>query len=358
MKLLVAFLLTLLPAASAFGSNDYSLTMTAVFTKGEIASTHSPNEMYHAGDYDCTRGDENNAPECHTLVEWAQLDAIGGTPNIVVFTMADGSQVGVQSTTIHKIPGFLECGPGTEVIFCNLYYEFLKRQQVNLLRRNRYGQTESLPSEEYDAAVKAKEKELFGTGKTMTLTFRYKLKGKPKDGFQRIEIDKSSCVLEDGVNNCEAIPEVLNARANGYFAGEKVPLPQSATAPSRQVPPALDPAARETVRRNSQAAKSSPAAAAALASTGHDSTPDELDQLVASGRASRCGVVTDPPGAEVYIDGNKGGITPLGFVLLKQGDTPRKITIKMAGYKTVEKQAVPDGRIIPISVILEKDVPK
>jgi hypothetical protein len=28
----------------------------------------------------------------------------------------------------------------------------------------------------------------------------------------------------------------------------------------------------------------------------------------------------------------------------------------MAGYKTVEKQFVPDGKIIPISVTLEKDV--
>ncbi len=336
--------------------------MTAVFTKGKIAPLHKPDEMYHAGDYDCTRGDENNAPECHTLTEWAQLDAIGGTPDTVVFTLADGSQVGVQSISIHKIPGFVACGAGTPVIFCNLYFEFLNRQQVSPERRSKYGQTESLSSEEYGAAVRAREKELFGNGNTMTLVFRYKLKGKAKEGFQRIEIDKSSCVQEDGVNYCAPVLDVLNAQGNGYLVGDKVQLPQSAAGsggqPSSQVTaPAIDPAVLESARRNSEAAKTSPAAAAALANTGHASTPQELGQLVASGQASRCAVITDPPGAEVYIDGNKGGISPFAFVLLKQGDTPRTITIKMAGYKTVEKQFIPDGRVIPISVTLEKGVP-
>jgi len=98
---------------------------------------------------------------------------------------------------------------------------------------------------------------------------------------------------------------------------------------------------------NSEAAKSSPAAAAALASAGHAHSQQELAELVQKGQASRCAVVTVPPGAEVYVDGNKAGLSPLAFVLLKQGDTPRKITVKMTGYKTVEKAVVPDGRLFP-----------
>ena len=93
MKILSAFLWSLLAISSGFVNNDYPLTMTAVFTKGQIAPLHGADKMYHAGDYDCTRGDENNAPECHTLTEWAALDAIGGTPDTIVFTMADGSQI-------------------------------------------------------------------------------------------------------------------------------------------------------------------------------------------------------------------------------------------------------------------------
>ena len=93
----------------------------------------------------------------------------------------------------------------------------------------------------------------------------------------------------------------------------------------------------------------------ALANTGHDLTPQELAQLVQNGQASRCGVVTNPAGAEVYVDGNKLGITPLAFVLVKQGDRPRTITIKMVGYKTVEKTFVPDGKTIPIGLALEKN---
>ena len=43
----------------------------------------------------------------------------------------------------------------------------------------------------------------------------------------------------------------------------------------------------------------------------------------------------------------------MAFVLLKHGDTPRTITVKMTGYKTVEKQVVPDGTTIPIGLTLE-----
>ena len=62
-----------------------------------------------------------------------------------------------------------------------------------------------------------------------------------------------------------------------------------------------------------------------------------------------------PPSAEVFVDDNKLGMSPVVFVLLKQGATPRTVTIKMAGYKTVEKNFVPDGKTIPIGLTLEKD---
>jgi hypothetical protein len=76
---------------------------------------------------------------------------------------------------------------------------------------------------------------------------------------------------------------------------------------------------------------------------------------VQAGQASKCAVITNPPGAEIYIDGNKAGVSPMVFVLLKKGDTPRVITIRMSGYKTMEKSVVPDGKTIPLGLILEKE---
>ena len=105
---------------------------------------------------------------------------------------------------------------------------------------------------------------------------------------------------------------------------------------------------------NLEAGKASPAAAAAMAGVGHVLTPQEMAELVNKGEASRCAVVTMPSGAEVEIDGNRAGVSPLAFVLIKHGDTPRVITIKMNGYKTVEKKVVPDGKTIPIRLTLEK----
>ena len=76
--------------------------------------------------------------------------------------------------------------------------------------------------------------------------------------------------------------------------------------------------------------------------------------MVKNGQASKCGIVTTPPGAEIELDGNRLGVSPLALVLLRRGDTPRIITIKMPGYKTFEKKVVPDGKVIPIGVTLEK----
>jgi hypothetical protein len=202
--------------------DEYSLTMTGVFTKGKGAALEEPN-MYQVGEYECTHGSENSAPECHTVSEWAQMDMIAGLPERVVFTMADGSQVGVQGESMHRIPGFISCGAGEFIVFCHLYFEFLERQQVDMVTKTKYGQTEFMSTQEHTAALEAKQRELFGAGNTMTLTFRYRLKGVPEGGFQQIEIDKESCVTgEYGINHCHSIPEALNSRGNSYAVGDHV----------------------------------------------------------------------------------------------------------------------------------------
>jgi hypothetical protein len=145
-------------------------------------------------------------------------------------------------------------------------------------------------------------------------------------------------------------PTVLWACASEQVAEAERLLRQSPPTPvSATANPTL-----EQLAANSEAARASPAAAAGLASVGHAQSQQELADLVQKGLASRCAVVTAPPGAEVYVDGNKAGVSPVAFVLLKQGDTPRKVTIKMTGYKTVEKAVVPDGKTIPIGLTLEK----
>ena len=220
---MVVAILILTSPALAFGADKYPVKMTAVFTKGKSEILHKSDEMYHNGDYDCTRGDVNNAPECHTILEWAQMDALAGTPDTVVFTLADGSQVGVHGPTMRKINGFVECHPGTSIIFCDLFFEFLERQQVSMTKTSKYGQIEFISAEEHAAAIEARHRELFGDGNTMTLYVRYKLKGKPKDGFQRIELDKSSCVTDEhGTNQCAGVLEILNPRGSGYMIGDRV----------------------------------------------------------------------------------------------------------------------------------------
>ena len=360
MRRIMLFVLLLALGIPVFAGDKYSLTMTGVFTQGKGALLHNSSEMYHNGDYDCAPGDEHNAPECHTTLEWAEMDSIAGIPDTIVFTLADGSQVGVSSTTIHKIPGYIQCSAGSSIIFCNLYFEFLERQQFSMLRKSKYGQTESMSAEEYSAASKARHRELFGDGNTMTLTFRYKLKGKPENGFQRIELDKGSCVTgEYGTNNCDkGIISIMNSRGDGYVVGDTVELPhwtEGSVVPElvKSAAPAPAKIPIEVLKANSEAAKSSPAAAASLAIAGKQFTPQELTELVKQGKASRCAVITVPAGAEVDIDGNKMGVTPVAFTLV-QRDVPRIVTIKMDGYKTVEEQIVPDGKVVPMSVQLER----
>jgi hypothetical protein len=131
-------------------------------------------------------------------------------------------------------------------------------------------------------------------------------------------------------------------------------IPTSEEPASAQAP-VLPGAMKQAIIRNSEGGKSSPAAAAAMADSGHIQTPEEMSAQIQAGQASRCAVITSPPGAEIDIDGNKAGLSPMVFVLLKKGDTPRAITIKMNGYKTVEKKVVPDGKTIPIGLTLEAE---
>ena len=105
---------------------------------------------------------------------------------------------------------------------------------------------------------------------------------------------------------------------------------------------------------NSEAGKTSPAAAAQLAQGGHVATPQEMARLIEIGQASKTAIITGPEGAEVYIDGSRAGLTPLEFVLIKR-DKPRVLAIKLPGYKTLERTLVPDGKNILIVRSLEKE---
>ncbi len=128
---------------------------------------------------------------------------------------------------------------------------------------------------------------------------------------------------------------------------------------AQEQPPVLSETAKQALiaqdLANLETSKSSPAAAVALADVGHVQTPEELLRLVQAGQASKCVMVTNPAGADIYIDGNKATLTPFAFVLLRKGDTPRVITIKMSGYKTVEKKVLPDGKPVFLNLILEKE---
>lgn len=97
----------------------------------------------------------------------------------------------------------------------------------------------------------------------------------------------------------------------------------------------------------------SPATKAAIAIYGHPLTKDEVEQRIKAGQESRLAITTEPLGAQVYIDGNLAGVTPLHGTLGRRGNSNRLIEIKKEGYKTVEKQYIPDGKDIDVSVLLE-----
>ena len=145
------------------------------------------------------------------------------------------------------------------------------------------------------------------------------------DGAKKV-FDASTCIKFEGSTSC---------------APQFIPAPSSTT---KFITPL-----EQQVRTNVEASKSSPAAAAA-----NQSNPEELAELIKAGMASKCGIMTDPPAAEIYIDGLKAAVTPVVFVLLKKGDAPRTIEIRLNGYRTIEKHVVPDGHLITIQATLEK----
>jgi hypothetical protein len=103
------------------------------------------------------------------------------------------------------------------------------------------------------------------------------------------------------------------------------------------------------------AVKVSQAAVGSLSDGGDILSLQEQAEGIQKGEASKCSVVTTPAGAKILIDGDEAGISPMVFVLLRHGDTPRSIKITLNGYKIVEKRVVPDGKTIPISLKLEKN---
>jgi hypothetical protein len=209
-RVLMIAVIVLMSAACGF-AEKYPLVMSAIYTKGKSVNLHS-GKMYHSGEYECTEGDEHNAPDCRTILEWAQLDSIGGTPDTVLFTLADGSQVGVHSPSVHKIPGYVECNVGTPVVFCDLYFNILGMTQISAFKKGPFNQDVALTTEEYAATQKALNTKLFGNGNQMKVSIPYKLHGKPKNGFQRIDVD--------GLHN--DLSHIINTNADGYYIGSTV----------------------------------------------------------------------------------------------------------------------------------------
>ena len=203
---IAAIAITLALVGSAFAGEKYPLTMTAIYTKGHNRPYEQQEKHdYTSGDYECTKGDEHNAPDCRTSVEWAELERIGGTPDMVLFTMADGVQIGVQSVSVNKVYE-ITCSPGVSIIFCDVYYKLMEMTQANFMKTDKYGQT--VDPETAMADQDALTKKRFENGDTMKVTIPYKLKGKPdKNGFQRIEVE--------GVD--KGITHILNPLGDGYY---------------------------------------------------------------------------------------------------------------------------------------------
>jgi hypothetical protein len=140
-------------------SGKYPFTMTAVYTEGHPISRTTTT--YRDGEYRCTAGDEHNAPICKTDAEWFEQDEMTGTPETALFTLTDGSHVAVQSNVYHHNEGFLVCKDDvSESIFCHLLSELHYMTSSGKLKSGG------------------------------TVTFHYKMKGKPKNGHQFIEVQE------------------------------------------------------------------------------------------------------------------------------------------------------------------------
>jgi hypothetical protein len=191
----------------ALAGEKYPLMMTAVYTRGHNLPNKLPKHDYTSGDYECTKGDDTHAPDCRTILEWAEMERAAGIPTTVLFTMADGVQVGVQEVSVNKIYD-TTCHPGAFIIFCDIYYKLMGMTSVSVLKQGQFGQTVSMTPEESKNAQDVLNKKLFDNGNQMQVTIHYKLKGKPdKNGFQRIEVD--------GVDS--GATHTLNPLGDGYY---------------------------------------------------------------------------------------------------------------------------------------------
>jgi len=84
-----------------------------------------------------------------------------------------------------------------------------------------------------------------------------------------------------------------------------------------------------------------------------EGTPGELAEAIKAGNASKCIINIFPAGADIFVDGVKVGRPLEPFIIVKK-DEPRKIAVKLDGYKPIEKQVTPDGNLIVLGLILEK----
>lgn len=84
-----------------------------------------------------------------------------------------------------------------------------------------------------------------------------------------------------------------------------------------------------------------------------EGTPGELAEAIKAGNASKCIINIFPAGADIFVDGVQVGRPLEPFTIIKK-DKPRKIIVKLDGYKPVEKQVMPDGNLIVLGFILEK----
>jgi uncharacterized protein YjbI with pentapeptide repeats len=65
-------------------------------------------------------------------------------------------------------------------------------------------------------------------------------------------------------------------------------------------------------------------------------------------------VVTDPPDAEILVDGNSVAHTPAKFFLKRNGDKPRDILISLKGYQSIDKRIWPPGGLFRMTLVLQK----
>ncbi|MGA2569784.1 MAG: PEGA domain-containing protein [Terracidiphilus sp.] len=134
-----------------------------------------------------------------------------------------------------------------------------------------------------------------------------------------------------------------------YIRGVLQPTATPITVPQQGAPGSLK---KEMARSDERSAESSSRSATRFVD--EDLTEEERTQRIKSGRASRCTIVTSPPGAGIYIDGTLAGESPTSFVLI-QRERYRDITIQMSGYRPFERGVWPNGENLQITVTLEPD---